>query len=663
MGTQSEAEGQGMHEVIRETDVGIVLPDGTRLAAQVWRPAGAGRYPAILEYIPYRWRDGTAARDAAMHPWFAAQGYVALRVDIRGHGQSRGVPGDEYSPQELQDACDVIAWIAAQPWCDGAVGMMGKSWGGFNCLQVAAMRPPALRAVVSVCATTDRFADDIHFKGGCLMGRNFGWGAVMHSYSARPPDPALTPDWQAEWQARLQADRHLAPLWAGHQERDAYWQHGSVCEDWSAIAVPVQVWGGWMDGYIDTVSELVENLSVPVQGICGPWVHQYAHQAVPGPAIGFLQLATRWWDRWLKGLPNGAEADPAMRLFLRDAAPPDPCMAQMPGDWVQTAWPVAEGRTLHLAGTALAAAPGPVAATIASPQHLGLTAGEYFPMGLAGEMPGDQRADDALSVCFDGEVLAAPLVLAGRARLRLTLAADTPLAFVVARLNAVLPDGASMRIAHGMLNLCHRASRAAPQPMVPGQAEEVELVLDLAAVRLAPGTRLRLALSNAYWPFLWPTPQAGALTLTAGRLTLPVADPAALAPWTPPAPQAAPAADIAVTGARAARRIEHDLVSGTRSLVVEDDSGWCDQAGTLWRTRAVTVERWTIHPDDPLSATAEIRWHQQFARPGWSAETEAVTRLTGTATTLAFHAETVARANGEVIHRDSDTREVPRRYV
>jgi uncharacterized protein len=384
---------------------------------------------------------------------------------------------------------------------------------------------------------------------------------------------------------------------------------------------------------------------------------------VPGPAIGFLQHATRWWDRWLKGIPNGAEGDPAMRLFLRDAAAPDPCMADMPGEWVETGWPVAQGRTVHLAGAALADRPGPVARTVASPPHLGLTAGEYFPMGLDGEMAGDQRADDALSVCFDGAVLEAPLVLAGRAVVRLRVASDRPLGFVVARLNAVMPDGASMRIAHGMLNLCHRVDRAAPQPMVPGQAEDISIILDLAAVRLEPGMRLRLALSNAYWPFLWPSPQAGAVSVTGGSLTLPEVDPATLTPWQPPAPQAAAPAEITVTGARAARRIEHDLTTGTRTLVVEDDSGWRDHADTGWRTRALTVERWSIRDGDPLSATAEIRWHQQFARDGWEAETEATSRLTATADALVFHAATEARANGAVVHQDSETREVPRRFV
>jgi predicted acyl esterase len=177
------------HAVIDTPHLMIPMPDGVRLAARLWRPEAAGRVPCVLEMIPYRKRDGTAARDALMHPWFAGHGYAALRVDLRGSGDSEGVLTDEYTVEELADACAVIAWAAAQDWCDGAVGMMGKSWGGFNALQTAALRPPALRAVISVCGATDRFADDIHFKGGCLMGENAGWGAVMLSFSSRPPIP------------------------------------------------------------------------------------------------------------------------------------------------------------------------------------------------------------------------------------------------------------------------------------------------------------------------------------------------------------------------------------------------------------------------------------------------------------------------------------------
>ena len=167
------------------------MPDGCGLAARIWRPVGSDSapVPAILEFLPYRRRDGTAARDAVTHPYFAGHGYASVRVDMRGNGDSDGLMEDEYTEQELQDAVDTIGWIAAQPWCDGNVGMMGISWGGFNGLQVAALAPPALKAIITICSTTDRFACDIHWKGGCLLGANFGWAATMLAYSSPPAGP------------------------------------------------------------------------------------------------------------------------------------------------------------------------------------------------------------------------------------------------------------------------------------------------------------------------------------------------------------------------------------------------------------------------------------------------------------------------------------------
>ena len=135
----------------------IPMPDGARLAARIWLPPEEeAPVPAILDLLPYRQGDLMAARDAAIYPYLAARGYACARVDLRGTGNSEGIIDDEYTPQELQDGCDVIAWLAAQPWCDGNVGMTGISWGGFNSLQVAALRPAALRAVLTVCASDDR---------------------------------------------------------------------------------------------------------------------------------------------------------------------------------------------------------------------------------------------------------------------------------------------------------------------------------------------------------------------------------------------------------------------------------------------------------------------------------------------------------------------------
>lgn len=592
----------------------VPMPDGARLAARLWRPEGQ-RVPAILEFIPYRRRDATLPRDETIHPWMAAQGYACLRVDLRGAGDSEGLLEDEYSPQELADACAVIAWAAAQDWCTGAVGMMGKSWGGFNSLQVAALNPPALRAVVAVCATVDRFADDIHFKGGCLMGENFGWGSLMLSYQCRPPDPLLCPDWRAQLRARVAAMPHLAERWARAQARGPYWRHGSVGFDWGALKIPILSVGGWADGYMNAPAALVQN--VPhAKAIVGPWVHQYPHTAEPGPRIDFLGEMRRWWDRWLKGLDTGADRLPPYRVYVQDSHPPDPGKPEVPGRWWAEALPsprVTPAR-LALGGDGRLGGAGAPDAVIASPQTLGARAGEYFPMGLMGEMPGDQRDDDARSVCFE---LDCPegLTLLGAARLELTLAADRPFAFVHARLCDVAPDGASTRIAHGFLNLRHRTDP--PRALVPGEAVGVAFDLDQMAHRLAPGHRLRLALSNACWPFVWPSPEPVRLHLTGGALTLPVHRGEAPGWHFDPPPPVPPGRLIHGEGTEG-RRLDIDLIDGTQRLTILTDSGTATNPDHGLTTRATMREVWTIHPDDPLAARASIGWTQEHRRGGWA---------------------------------------------
>jgi len=363
-----------LREIEELEDLGITLSDGTRLSARVWRPLDAGTdpVPAILEYLPYRKRDGTCARDALSHPWMAKRGYACIRVDIRGNGDSQGLMEDEYTQQELDDAVEVIHWLAAQPWCSGTIGMMGISWGGFNSLQVAAMQPEPLKSIITLCSTVDRYADDIHFKGGCLLNENLGWGATMWCFSSRAPDPALVGDaWREMWLERLRAQPFLPETWLQHQTRDAFWQHGSICEDFSAVKTPTLAISGWGDSYMNTVPHLVENLDTVVKGINGPWIHKYPHFAIPGPRIGFLQEALRWWDRWLKGVENGAEDDPDYRAYLMDGIAPETKSLFRPGRWVAEA----EGATAHLPVTTLSlsdaglGSDGPLSARVCSPLH------------------------------------------------------------------------------------------------------------------------------------------------------------------------------------------------------------------------------------------------------------------------------------------------------
>ncbi|MCH5375647.1 MAG: CocE/NonD family hydrolase, partial [Planctomycetes bacterium] len=227
------------------------MRDGARLAGRLWLPedAEAEPVPAILEYIPYRKRDFTRHRDSVMHPYVAAHGYACLRVDLRGSGDSDGILTDEYLEQELDDGLDVIAWLAEQTWCTGKVGMIGISWGGFNGLQIAALRPPALAGVISLCSTDDRYADDIHHMGGCLLSDNLSWASVMFAYNSLPPDPEIVgPRWREMWHRRLEGSGLWLETWLRHQRRDAYWRHGSISEDYAAVRCPVMAVSGWADG-------------------------------------------------------------------------------------------------------------------------------------------------------------------------------------------------------------------------------------------------------------------------------------------------------------------------------------------------------------------------------------------------------------------------------
>src|SRR4051812_2824844 len=260
-------------EVDEIENVWIELPDGCRLAARLWLPRDARKkpVPALLEYLPYRKRDLTRSRDERIHPYFASQGYACVRVDIRGSGDSDGLLVDEYSARELEDALEVLAWIAGPPWCDGGIGMFGKSWGGFNALQIAALAPPQLKAVISVCASDDRYADDAHYMGGCLLNENLVWGANLLAYAACPPDPQVSGEaWRKRWLERLEQMPLYPARWLRHQRRDDYWRHGSVCENYTAIRCPIFVIGGWADGYTNAVPRLLAGLRVPRKGLYRP---------------------------------------------------------------------------------------------------------------------------------------------------------------------------------------------------------------------------------------------------------------------------------------------------------------------------------------------------------------------------------------------------------
>lgn len=657
-----------LREIEDIPDLGITMSDGCRLSARVWRPKDAGDdpVPAILEYLPYRKRDGTATRDALTHPWFAKRGYACIRVDMRGNGDSEGLMEDEYTQQELDDAVEVINWLADQPWCSGSVGMMGISWGGFNALQLAAMQPDALKAIVTLCSTADRYADDIHYKGGCLLNENLGWGATMWSYSSRAPDPALRPDWREMWLQRLEAEPFLPSIWLRHQARDDYWQHGSVCEDFEAIQAATLAVGGWGDAYKNTVPLLVENLKAPVKGIVGPWVHKYPHFAVPEPRIGFLQEALRWWDRWLKGRETGVEQDPDYRAYLMDGVRPARWYAERPGRWIAEA----TGATSHISGVKMTFSDqgldqsGSLDRRIRSPQHCGMDSGEYCAIWLGPDMPGDQRADDALSACFDGPELSEDLDIVGAPRIRLRLSADKPQAQLAVRLNHIHPDGASTRITYGVLNLTHRNSHANPKALTPGESYEVSLELDHIAYRVPKGHKLRVAISSAYWPMIWPSPEIAELHLTEGDITLPIR-PAALSDECVFAPADSDPERPVTTLREAAntRHVEMDMNTGEIHLLIDDDFGLVrdGQHGLINGGRA--AEKWSIHPDDPLSARGACVWTQEMIRDDLELRTQTTCEMWSDRDTFYLTANLKAYEGETLIYSRDIEDAVPRELV
>ena len=567
----------------------IPLADGIRLAARIWLPEGAEAkpVPAILEYLPYRKNDGTVERDEPMHGYFAGHGYACVRVDMRGSGDADGILYDEYLLQEQDDALEVLRWIASQPWCNGKIGMMGISWGGFNGLQVAARRPPELKAIITVCSTDDRYHDDCHYMGGCLLASDMlSWAAIMFALNGRPPDPKHVGErWRAMWFERLEQTPPYIHAWLTHPTRDAFWQHGSVREDYAAIQCPVYAIGGWADAYTNAVPRLLAGLTVPRKGLIGPWAHMYAHNGIPGPAIGYLQEALRWWDYWLKGVDTGIMDEPMLRAWVQESMPPQTYYTTWPGRWVaEASWPSANILPTHYflskASLSLQAKEPDTHAlrSIHGSQLTGAAAGVWCPYGRLGDLPSDQREDDGLSLCFDGDALDEPMEVLGFPAATLRLTVDQPLALVAVRLCDVAPTGESTLVSWGLLNLTHHQSHEQPHPLTPGEFITVTVQLNAVGHRLAANHHWRLAISPTYWPHAWPSPLPVTLTLdpAKSRLTLPLRTPSmldtTLSPFAPP--EAGPAWPVEVLRTGGQRRtVTRDQISGRCERIDYNDNG------------------------------------------------------------------------------------------
>ena len=669
------------HRVREDTRIRIPMSDGTHLAGRIWRPVSSDTrpVPAVLEFIPYRQRDLTAVRDSIHHPYLAGHGYAGVRVDLRGSGDSEGVLTDEYLEQELRDAEEVLAWLAAQPWCNGRTGMMGISWGGFNTLQVAARRPPGLGAVVTACSTDDRYADDVHYMGGCLLTDNLSWASTMLAYNSCPPDPEVVGErWREMWHERLRGSGHWLQEWLRHQYRDDYWRHGSVCEDFSAIECPVLAVSGWADGYTNSVFRLLAALDVPRRGLVGPWSHKYPHLGQPGPAVGFLQELVRWWERWLCDVDNGIMDEPMLRIWLQESVPPSTAYAERPGRWVgEPSWPSPSVRTvvhplgehrIHPPESAQPDGP-PEQLTVRSPLSVGQFAGKWCSYNAPPDLPYDQREEDGGSLVFDGETRTERMEILGVPVVQLEFAVDQPVAMVAARLSDVDPDGRATRISYGLLNLTHRDGHHRPEPLVPGRRYRVRMPLKAMAQAIPPGHRLRLALSTSYWPLAWPAPEPVRLTVypRSSALLLPVRPtPNGYELAVPPLGEPEGTPPVATTQLEPGRQswtVTRDLVDYTSALEVVKDLGVVRfDAIDLAVTRRAD-ERYSWVADDVGSVRGETSWTMGFARDGWEVHTVSRTVLSSTADEFQLHAQLDAYENAQRVFERSWRLRIPRDHV
>lgn len=608
----------------------IEMPDGIRLSAKIWMPpdSAPGPFPALLEYIPYRKRDMTRVRDERNHPFFASHGYVCLRVDMRGSGDSEGLMADMYADKELTDARDVIDWIASQSWCNGRVGMFGTSWGGTASLQAAVNAPAALKAVLANCATIDRFEDDIHYMGGCLLTDSIEWGATLPAILASPPDSATVgSDWYAMWQKRL--DNLSFPLerWVRENRPGVYWRRGSVRFQSDRLCCPILAIGGWSDRYSNSVVPLVRSRPDICWGVVGPWGHHYPDQGHPGPAIGFQVLALEWWDHWLKQERPGDLDWPKLRLWRRQFDPPADSTDLRAGTWMQmgAAENPEPAASYSLSGNSLSetAAPGKSMKAVPFLLAHGASAGDTGYFGRFGGLPLDQRQDDDLSLTFDSGVLEEAIVTVGAPELHIDVSCKQGGGQLVLRLCDVAVDGRSSLVCRTIVNLAHHDQTADGATLVGGGQRRYRVRFPNTAYRFAAGHRIRLCLAASYWPLVWPDPVDAGIKVQSedARLCLP-------APPDDAAPMRA--------GFPPRIRFQNPRFEVTRSepltrFPTSRSSGkccstWHQPLNSVRITKTATTFGWetsaqyNVVQDEPLTASCSYSHRLIFDRPDGCAE-------------------------------------------
>jgi len=519
------------YEGIDIKEVWIPLADGVRLAASLFMPADRkadAQFPVLLEYLPYR-KDESRKDRFALFSYFVSRGYVVARVDIRGSGTSEGKLIEyEYTDQEQEDGEAVIDWLSKQAWSTGKVGMFGLSWGAFNSIQMAMRNPPALKAIVAIMGTDDIFRDDVHFIDGLMHVDYYEIGQDIANILPAPPDYVID---EAYFRDRFDTEPWLL-IYKRQQHDGPFWNRASLDSDYSRIRVPSFVIGGWYDGYRDSVPRMLEKLKAPVKGMVGPWAHAWPNSPYPGPGMEWRHEAVRWFDHWLKGANTGIMDEPRFAVYVREWHAPG-IIDKVSGYWRwEDGWPIGRAKKLalyahadHTLSSANSGGGGGQTHRLRYLPTVGIEASGN--VNWWGDFPWDQRGTDAYSLVYDTEPLEQDLEILGFPRAMLHVSADAPLANWIVRLSDIAPDGTVTQVAGAGLSGAQRNSSEKPESLVPGQAFKLEYDLHFTSWVFPKGHRIRLAVNNALWPMIWPTPYAMTTTLSvdganASHIVLPV---------------------------------------------------------------------------------------------------------------------------------------------
>jgi len=492
----------------------IPMEDGINLAADLYFPISDEKFPAILEYIPYRKDDNTVPRDS-IHYYFAERGFVGVRVDIRGTGSSEGVTNDEYEITQIKDGYKVIEWLASQDWCNGSVGMWGTSYGGFMCLEVAMLNPPKLKAIVPVYATDDRYTDDCHYCGGALRAYyDVGfYGNFMIALNALPPSKEIYKErWESIWRKRLENCEPWIFNWLENQTDSDYWRE-ALGRKYDKVKCPTFIIGGWRDGYPNPPLRLFQNLKVPKKLLMGPWTHERPHKAIPGPNIDFINEMVRWFGYWLKGIDTGITSEPPITIYVQTYDEPFPNRNKTSGYWrYEDSWPPKNSSTIcyYLREKGLLEESKPL-------EEEGFDSFNYLPTigtkaglwsgGWIFCLPLDQREDEVYSLNYTSRPMEKDMLIIGNPVMDLYVSSSSDIAFFVVKLSDVAPDGTSALITKGILNATRRESFEDPKPLEPNKIYKLNIQLDATCWLIKKGHSLRISISGGDWPNLWPSPK------------------------------------------------------------------------------------------------------------------------------------------------------------